>query len=297
MRSRLNIIVVGEVILMAAFLASPTLAKEPTQVTRGNFVTYAAGLETGYHISGQTRMVRSAAGYTSVTVAIQGLTPNTSYGVNVHDQPCSNEAGSGHYQHEVGGAVDNINEIWQVMTARSNGYGNSKTVNDFVARSEARSVVIHNADNTSLACADLNPIAVSSYTFGTTQIEELAAFYTNETNVQRTLGADAARYTGLAAFYAAADGSATSQPASVDIEALRQHIYSDWVIEAEAVDISILGQPTQGNVTNQPVAVDIEVLRNNYYNALQVAQTDPAAEPVDFDSLLGNNPNYFHPGR
>jgi hypothetical protein len=52
----------------------------------------------------------------------------------------------------------------------------------------------------------------------------------------------------------------------VTIEDLRQRIYSDWVIEAEAVDVSILGQPAQGNVTGQPVYVDIEVVRQRIYS-------------------------------
>lgn len=295
MRSWLNTIVVGAVILMAAFLATPTLATESIQVTRGNFVTYAAGLEEGYTISGQAKMVRSAEGHTTLTVRVQGLAPNISYEVNVHNQACSNQAGGGLYQHEIGGAVDNANKIWQVMTTRSNGYGYSKIVNDFVARSEARSVVIHNTDNMRLACADLNSIAVSPYTLGTKQIEELgaintmaaswdqakrlsnptttqlaelAAFYAYETDVQRAVEADAARYTGLAAFY-------TNEPNArriVEANAARYTgLASIYAMTASWDRAKRLSNSTHTLGTTQPVS-DIEFLRRN-------------------------NPNYFHPGR
>lgn len=54
----------------------------------------------------------------------------------------------------------------------------------------------------------------------------MAAFYTNETNVPRSLEAEAARYTGLATFYGA-DGSMTSQPVPVDIEARNFNHYDN----------------------------------------------------------------------
>jgi hypothetical protein len=156
----------------------------------------------------------------------------------------------------------------------------------------------------------------------------LAASYTNETNnVQRTVEADAARYTGLALFYTAAaagtclgigttemmaaefvncrldsayqaanpelmvshrfvvaDRSATAVPVSVDIEDLVGNMFLDNIEEFRAT------QTDPAYNTVEPV--DIEVLRNNYYNSLRVAQTDPAAEPVDLE-FLQHNPDYY----
>jgi hypothetical protein len=88
----------------------------------------------------------------------------------------------------------------------------------------------------------------------------LAAFYTNETNnVQRAFEADAARYTGLAAFYTfvVADGSAASQPVSVDIEVLRNNYYN---IQAAR----------HGDSAAEPV--DIQVRNHNYYDNLWTAR-------------------------
>ena len=174
MRSWLKTMVIGAVIVVGAFMANPAWAKEPIQVTRGQFARYADGLDKDYDVAGMVTMVRSAEGYTSVVVRVYGLAPNTDYGVHVHNQACRIEAGGGHYQHEVDGAVDASNEIWPVITTNSGGNGYSKTVNDFVARVEARSVVIHDTDTTRLACADLRNIAVTPYTFGTKKIQQLA---------------------------------------------------------------------------------------------------------------------------
>lgn len=174
MRSWLKTMVVGAVMVMVALLANPTWAKEPIQVTRGQFAPYADALEKDYSIAGMATMVRSAEGYTSVTVRVYGLAPDTSYEVHVHNQACRIEAGGGHYQHEIGGTADASNEMWPAITTNSGGNGYSKIVNDFVARTEARSVVIHDADSTRLACADLRNIAVTPYTFGTKKIEEMS---------------------------------------------------------------------------------------------------------------------------
>lgn len=173
MRSWINTIIVGAVILIIAVLATPTLAKEPIQVTRGQMATYADGLDKGYDISGMATMVRSAEGHTAVTLRVQGLASNTRYEVHVHNQACNNEAGGSHYRQEIGGAADEVNEIWPAITTNSGGYGFSQTVNDFVARTDARSVVIHDTDNSRLACADLRPIGVSPYTFSAQQLQEL----------------------------------------------------------------------------------------------------------------------------
>lgn len=173
MQSRLNTIVVGLIILIIALSASPTLAKEPIQVTRGQLITYAVGLEQGYDISGQTTMVRSAAGYTSVTLKVQGLAPNTDYRVQVHNQTCHQEMGGGYYQHEVGAESNEANEIRLPLTTNSGGSGYNKSVSDFVAHTAARSLVIQDTEQVRLACADLRHIAVSPYTFGTQKIQEL----------------------------------------------------------------------------------------------------------------------------
>jgi hypothetical protein len=75
----------------------------------------------------------------------------------------------------------------------------------------------------------------------------------------RAFEADAARYTGLAAFYTfvVADGSAASQPVSVDIEVLRNNYYN---IQAAR----------HGDSAAEPV--DIQVRNHNYYDNLWTAR-------------------------
>lgn len=174
MRSGLKTSVVGAVILIVAILASPTLAKEAIQVTRGHIDPVAAGLDQGYDISGQATMVRSAAGYTTVTIRVHGLAPNTNYEVHIHNQACRNAAGGGFYQHNSGNVALTGGQIGSTLITNRGGHGYSQIVSDFVARTEARSVVIHDANNMRLACADLRYIGVSPYTLGTKTIEEMS---------------------------------------------------------------------------------------------------------------------------
>lgn len=125
------------------------------QVSQGPLQTYATGLERGYVIEGHAQLVRNAAGRTLALVQASGLAPNTTYPVHVHNAPCAVNNGGGHYQHEVGGPVDAINEIWPGLTTNAAGYGAGKAFNDFSARPEAQAIVIHDTDGARIACADL----------------------------------------------------------------------------------------------------------------------------------------------
>ena len=125
------------------------------QVMNGDFQTFAAGAERGYEISGRAQLVRTARGQTLAQVEAWGLAPNTSYPVHVHNAPCAVNNGGGHYQDLVGGPVNNVNEIWPGFSTDASGHGNGHAANDFTARPEAQSVVIHDTDGARIACADL----------------------------------------------------------------------------------------------------------------------------------------------
>jgi hypothetical protein len=137
-----------------ALAATPALAGAG-KVTRGDFRTFAAGLERGYQVSGEAIMVRTARGTTQVTVMVNGLAPDTSYPVHVHNAPCAVNNGGGHYQHVVGGPVDPYNEIWPLVTTNASGAGKGRAYHAYTARPEAQAVVVHDTDGARLACADL----------------------------------------------------------------------------------------------------------------------------------------------
>jgi hypothetical protein len=145
------------VILLSLVIASigVTTVAAAAQVTSGEFQTFAAGIERNYDISGLAQMVRTADGRTLTQVQAWGLAPSTTYPVHVHNAPCTVNNGGGHYQDVVGGSVDNVNEIWPGFTTNASGHGNGYAVNDFTARPEAQSVVIHDTDGARIACADL----------------------------------------------------------------------------------------------------------------------------------------------
>lgn len=145
------------VLLSLAVVVSGTGAAlaSGAQVTRGEVQTFATGLTRGYDISGRAQMVRTADGRTLTFVEVHGLVPDTTYPAHVHNAPCAVNSAGGHYQHVPGGPVNDINEIWLGFTTDASGHGNGHAVNDFTARPEAQSVVIHDVDGARIACADL----------------------------------------------------------------------------------------------------------------------------------------------
>ncbi|MFT7622154.1 MAG: hypothetical protein ACI9WU_001322 [Myxococcota bacterium] len=113
--------------------------------------------------AGRALMVRRAAGTTEVTLTVHGLDPSTQYMAHVHTDTCANDAG-GHYMEDAAGAVDNVNEIWPTTVTDGNGNGIGVASHAFLAREDARSVVIHDTANavsgsgSKMLCADLEPI-------------------------------------------------------------------------------------------------------------------------------------------
>lgn len=142
-------------IFTAGILAPITASAEGAQVTTGEFKTYAAGLSRSYEISGQAHMVRVPSGKTIVDIQVFGLAPNTTYGVHVHNKACNDSNGGGHYMHDMNGPVDPVNEIWPGFTTNEAGHGNGYAMNNFIARPEAQSIVVHDTDKARIACADL----------------------------------------------------------------------------------------------------------------------------------------------
>ena len=140
-------------IMLALVAVLPALAYTGI-VTRGDFYTFAAAPVDGVQI-GHARMTRTADEKTIVSVHAFGLLPDTAYGVHVHNQPCNVGDAGGHYKHDILGPADAVNEIWPAFTTNAAGIGNGYAANDFYARPEAQSVVIHAPGGAKFACADL----------------------------------------------------------------------------------------------------------------------------------------------
>src|SRR5215210_1015604 len=73
-----------------ALLLAPSVLALGATVTRGDIHSFAAG--TGLGISGRAEMVRTPDGRTIVTVHVEGLNPDTTYGSHVHQLPCGTSA-------------------------------------------------------------------------------------------------------------------------------------------------------------------------------------------------------------
>lgn len=122
----------------------------------GGMVGTEVGITRFPNIFGSGKMERLASGDTKVTMAMSGLAPNTSYTAHVHDRPCHIAGGGGHYKidYSVAAAIES-NEIWVRITTDAAGAGTGVTTSKHLARPEAYSIVIHDADTARLACVDL----------------------------------------------------------------------------------------------------------------------------------------------
>lgn len=136
-------------------IAAPAVAT-PAAAT-GTFNEYAAGPGLGYDVGGHAQLVRTSDGRTIVTVVIQGLVPDTGYGVHVHDGSCA--ALGGHYFFDgpvPGGDGPNGDELWPgPVTANAGGTARGKATVDATADTAAASVVVHAPGGARIACADL----------------------------------------------------------------------------------------------------------------------------------------------
>lgn len=140
------------------------------RVTVGRFTTLAAGTEAGLDIDGVALLSRRVTDTTG-RVVVLGLEPGSTYAAHLHNQPCDAEnPGGGHYMNLPGAGGAPPNELWfsssedqtDGITANRAGVAVGRGSADWVARGDARAVVIHaipvggsTAGGPKIACADL----------------------------------------------------------------------------------------------------------------------------------------------
>ncbi len=127
------------------------------QVTKGSVVTTSVGAERNYAITGEASMTRSSHNKTMVDLHVAGLHANEKYPSHVHNLPCEENGGGGHYQYEKGGNVDAANEIWLTFTTNNSGAGSQEASHAHLARPDAQSIVIHDStsDKARIGCLNM----------------------------------------------------------------------------------------------------------------------------------------------
>lgn len=145
--------------LLAGALAlatfAPTVLADAAVVTRGDFHAFAAG--AGLSIGGHAQMIRTADGKTIVSVHIEGLLANTTYGSHVHKAACAAGDADGHYRLDPAGPAAPLNEIWPgPFTTTVAGVGTGGVMVRYTAGADAVSVVVHAPGGAKIACADLS---------------------------------------------------------------------------------------------------------------------------------------------
>ena len=156
------------VVAAVTALAVPAGASAATKA-RGTFETLPAGDEIGLNIEGLAQITRTESD-TLVKIHVRGLEPGTTYAAHLHNAPCSVNMGGSHYKDDPAGPSMPPNELWLSstsdpmagITANAAGVAHGRGSADWVARPEARSVVIHyippggtTAGGPKIACADL----------------------------------------------------------------------------------------------------------------------------------------------
>ena len=136
-----------------ALLLAPSVLALGATVTRGDVHAFATG--TGQSITGRAQMVRTPNGKTIVSVHVEGLAPNTTYGSHVHQLPCGTSEADGHYKNDPAGPAAPPNEIWPGFTTNVAGVGNGDATVGWTAGATAVSVVVHAPGGAKIACANL----------------------------------------------------------------------------------------------------------------------------------------------
>ena len=164
-RGRESLVAMG---VLGVVLLPASGAEAATSV--GRFTTLAAGTAAGLEIDGVAVLRRTATGTTG-RVVLRGLEPGSTYAAHLHGQPCAAaNPGGGRYMDVTGAGTAPPNELWfsssaeptAGIVANRGGVAIGRGAVEWVARPEARSVVIHaipvggtTAGGPKIACADL----------------------------------------------------------------------------------------------------------------------------------------------
>ena len=137
-----------------------TVDQYPDVQSQGASVSFEAAADRGLtDIQALGSLRRTLSGETRVRVSAVGLAPNVEYMVHVHALPCSTNDGGGHYKIDRE-EVDTVeaNELWLSLETDDDGIGTVNASFEHTARADARSIVIHDPeDSAKLACIDLAP--------------------------------------------------------------------------------------------------------------------------------------------
>jgi hypothetical protein len=131
------------------------------QTVQGQFVPTKG---SAFRIRGTAKLTRGARGNSKLSVHAAGLEPDKVYPTYLHSGSCAENGPM--YKNDPSGPAEPPNALWASSDAsdpkaglRSNTSGNGKGYGlaSWLARPEAKSVMIHSSEdgNAALACADL----------------------------------------------------------------------------------------------------------------------------------------------
>lgn len=129
---------------------------KPESVIREGFILLNENGEALYEDLNAYAQLTVTESSSIVEVHAWGLQPDTQYATHVHSGTCA-EGGGPHYLQDATGEDVAENGLWPVITTDAEGYGFGTASQEFAVTEDARSVVIHEPDEsgTRIACGDL----------------------------------------------------------------------------------------------------------------------------------------------
>jgi hypothetical protein len=110
----------------------------------------------GVVVGGSATLTRRMDGASLLKLEAQGLVPGAQYAAHLHELPCGVADGGGHFLYDPAQPDGTPgNELAVDLVAGADGTATRTVGEAWMARAEGQSVVLHSADGTRLACADL----------------------------------------------------------------------------------------------------------------------------------------------
>lgn len=134
--------------------ATPAHELPDADLVEGSFALLADAPDDAPEVTGSAWLARTADG-TTLSVDLAGLEPGTEYTSHLHAEACEPDAGGDHFRFDPEGSDQPPNEIHLALPAGDDGAVATTISNPNPDSEGAASMVLHLADGTKFACADL----------------------------------------------------------------------------------------------------------------------------------------------
>lgn len=134
--------------------ATPAQELPDAELRQGSFEALPDAPQDSPEVAGEAFLARTADG-TTLSVDLSGLEAGAEYTSHLHVEACEPHAGGDHFKFDAGGSDQPPNEVHLAIEADEDGGAATTITSDNPDSQGAKSMVLHLADGTKFACADL----------------------------------------------------------------------------------------------------------------------------------------------